>query len=179
MNAPVSLVESFLIPQSQSPCADCTMIFTKRGSFSPVRYLADEVAGSKNVRKNFNIQIDVERMQPSDKVFEWCLDFPQTSEASQPFTDVSADGWLIPSSSVLSGSFLLRSEGDRSQSFPFSIQRPDVIEAILKQSPEDHPLLMCGFSCPIPARLSVFELLWTVDGEDEILAKISVSRASA
>ena len=35
-------------------------------------------------------------------------------------------------------------------SFPFNIKRPDVISAILKQSPENHQKIRCGFEVSIP-----------------------------
>lgn len=35
-------------------------------------------------------------------------------------------------------------------SFPFNIKRPDVISAILKQPPEKHQRLHCGFDINVP-----------------------------
>ncbi|WP_230402540.1 hypothetical protein [Plesiomonas shigelloides] len=35
-------------------------------------------------------------------------------------------------------------------SFPFNVKRPDVISAILKQSPENHQKIRCGFDISIP-----------------------------
>lgn len=35
-------------------------------------------------------------------------------------------------------------------SFPFNTKRSDVISAILKQSPEDHQKLQCGFDISVP-----------------------------
>ncbi|HHQ4552194.1 hypothetical protein [Aeromonas veronii] len=35
-------------------------------------------------------------------------------------------------------------------SFPFNVKRPDVISAILKQSPENHQKIRCGFDINVP-----------------------------
>ncbi|WP_429194702.1 hypothetical protein [Aeromonas veronii] len=35
-------------------------------------------------------------------------------------------------------------------SFPFNVKRPDVISAILKQSPENHQKTRCGFDINVP-----------------------------
>ena len=49
-------------------------------------------------------------------------------------------------------------------SFPFNIKRPDVISAILKQPPEKHQRLHCGFDINVPFSTKIIIGLESDDG---------------
>lgn len=106
--------------------------------------------------------------EPDAPPFRWALDYP--SEQRAP--------WYLPSGRVVQGWVLLPAELAPSASrarvvarwlpehelcHPLEIARPDVIEAVLGESPDAHPQRRCGFRFTVPPRLAHFHLELVLD----------------
>lgn len=88
-------------------------------------------------------------LSTSDSKLRWNIDTSSEQDALKLTNSrIELRGWLL-------------AEGERSPriaikndyatySYPFNVNRPDVITAILKQPAEGHPRLGCGFSINVP-----------------------------
>ena len=111
------------------------------------------------------------------EIFRWCLDYPLDDSAvllsDLETAGVLFQGWVLPRDQVMPTPFV-RVPGGESHSFALDVDRPDVIEKVLAQDAEDHPLLQCGFRfrLPLPARDAVFG--FRVGGREFDYAQLSV-----
>ncbi|WP_386083031.1 glycosyltransferase family 2 protein [Vreelandella sp. F11] len=117
-------------------------------------------------------------------VEHWALDYPSEQRGSR----------FLPSGRVVQGWVLLPEALNEMQSdvfvvaewqpafelcHPLEIDRPDVIENVLKVPAKQHPLLNCGFRFTIPPRLGRFRL-WLALGEQRwLLQDVSVDTQDA
>jgi alginate O-acetyltransferase complex protein AlgJ len=94
------------------------------------------------------------------EISRWCLDYPR-EEDMVSLTDLETDGvlfqgWVIPEIPAMVSPFV-RVQGER-RYFDLNVDRPDVVQKILLQDTENHPLLRCGFRfrAPLEARDVIF-----------------------
>lgn len=111
------------------------------------------------------------------EIFRWCLDYPiddgEVLLSDLETAGVLFQGWVLPHHHAMPTPFV-RVPGGESHSFALNVDRPDVIEKVLAQDAEDHPLLRCGFRfrLPLPARDVVFG--FRVGDRDFDYARLSV-----
>ncbi|MDQ7727294.1 glycosyltransferase family 2 protein [Halomonas sp. SpR8] len=109
----------------------------------------------------------------------WSLDYPSEQRGSR----------FIPSGRVVQGWLLLPEELKEMQSHvqiiaewqpafelchPLEIDRPDVIENILKVSADRHPQRVCGFRFTVPPQLAKFRLWLAIDDQRRLLQEVNV-----
>jgi len=97
----------------------------------------------------------------------WHLDFPSNSQ-SVDGRELAQDGllfqgWLLNEGK--SAASLVVLNGDEVLPIPIERARPDVVSRVLKQDPENHDLLLCGFSERIKLKHSTFTLGLIQDGK--------------
>lgn len=112
---------------------------------------------------NYTVKL-VKHAQKQGSLSRWWLDFP-LSDAEVSIEDLTHkglvfQGWAL--SAANSPVQLYLKHADKIEYFSTSVARPDVIEIILKQAPQQHPQLHCGFRFDrVPAsadfELGVFE----------------------
>lgn len=113
-----------------------------------------------------------ETLSPTHPVlpFRWSLDYPCNDR----------EPWCLPSGRVVQGWVLLPDglvdqasqvrvvanwQEEHELQHPLEIQRPDVIELLLKESPDSHPQRSCGFRFTVPSRVVHFHLSLMLDGQ--------------
>lgn len=111
--------------------------------------------------------------QPHVKAKRWCLDFPVEQEQYQ-LSDlmghgVTFKGWVLGEPNEPCQIEL--QQHDKSVFIAFNIPRPDVIKALLKQEPDSHPQLLCGFSFQYPLYHETFSIWFHQAGRRELLWK--------
>jgi alginate O-acetyltransferase complex protein AlgJ len=86
---------------------------------------------------------------PEHGVHAWALDFPQAGASAKVGPrGLYLQGWLLPDTPVAFDALIVctTAHGEQVRSeLPFNNARPDVIQRVLGQAPEAHPLLRCGF----------------------------------
>ena len=97
----------------------------------------------------------------------WHLDYP-SNEKSVDNAELSRDGllfqgWVLNEES--SSASLVILNGNEVLQIPISRSRPDVVKRVLKEEPENHPLLHCGFSERVKLKHSEFTLGLIQDGK--------------
>ena len=97
----------------------------------------------------------------------WHLDFPSNSQSIEG-SELAQDGllfqgWLLNEGKSAASLVILN--GDEVLEIPIERARPDVVSRVLKQDPENHDLLLCGFSERIKLKHSSFTLGLIQDGK--------------
>ncbi|MBC6986974.1 alginate O-acetyltransferase AlgX-related protein [Alteromonas sp. BZK5] len=97
----------------------------------------------------------------------WHLDYP-SNEKSVDNAELSGDGllfqgWVLKEESLSASLVILN--GNEVLQIPINRSRPDVVKRVLKEEPENHPLLHCGFSERVKLKHSVFTLGLIQDGK--------------
>lgn len=117
-------------------------------------------------------------------VQQWALDYPSEQRGSRfmPSGRV-VQGWVLLPESVREMQPEVQIVAEWQSAFelchPLEVERPDVIENVLKAPAEHHPLLSCGFRFTIPPRLGRFRL-WLALGEQRwLLQEVSVDTQDA
>lgn len=90
----------------------------------------------------------------------WHLDYPY-NEQSVDNAELARDGllfqgWVLSEKS--SSASLVILNGNEVMQIPINRSRPDVVKRVLKEEPENHPLLHCGFSERVKLKHSTFTL---------------------
>ncbi|AFT96877.1 hypothetical protein AMBAS45_17090 [Alteromonas macleodii str. 'Balearic Sea AD45'] len=103
----------------------------------------------------------------SSHTLRWHLDFPSNSQSIDG-SELAQDGllfqgWLLNEGKSAASLVILN--GDEVHSIPINRTRPDVVSRVLKQEPENHDLLHCGFSERIYLKHSTFTLGLIQDGK--------------
>lgn len=117
-------------------------------------------------------------------VEQWALDFPSEQRGSRFMTSGRVvQGWILLSESIMDMHPKVQVVAEWQSAFelchPLEIERPDVIENVLKVSAKQHPLLRCGFRFTVPPRLGRFRL-WLALGEQRwLLQEVSVDTQDA
>ena len=106
----------------------------------------------------------------------WHLDFPSNSQSIEG-SELAQDGllfqgWLLNEGKSAASLVILN--GDEVLEIPIERARPDVVSRVLKQDPENHDLLLCGFSVRIKLKHSTFTLGLIQDGKFVELMKGSI-----
>ena len=106
----------------------------------------------------------------------WHLDFPSNSQSIEG-SELAQDGllfqgWLLNEGKSAASLVILN--GDEVLEIPIERARPDVVSKVLKQDPENHDLLLCGFSVRIKLKHSTFTLGLIRDGKFVELMKGSI-----
>lgn len=108
---------------------------------------------------NYNVSIE-KRAQRQGAVTRWCLDFPEADAKVELKTltnnGLTFQGWVLQATP--SAFQLYVRHGNELSVFEPDLARPDVIEIILKQKPEQHPQLKCGFRFSLVLSSADFEL---------------------
>lgn len=112
----------------------------------------------------------------SSELFRWHLDFPKTN------TDIDArdlnrdgllfQGWILARRKTDFSLVVLN--GDGVSPLPLTQERPDVIKRVLKDKPQSHPELICGFSKQVKLSRPSFSIAAIADGKFHELLKGSV-----
>ncbi|MBR9897464.1 MAG: hypothetical protein GYB16_13985 [Gammaproteobacteria bacterium] len=102
----------------------------------------------------------------TSKAPRWHLDYPcndQSVEGVELIRDgLLFQGWLLNAEKSLASLVILN--GDEVYPIPINRARPDVVSRVLKQEPENHDLLYCGFSERIKLKRSKFTLCLIQNG---------------
>tara|TARA_Y100000296_G_scaffold74055_1_gene92194 strand:+ start:42 stop:1358 length:1317 start_codon:yes stop_codon:yes gene_type:complete len=107
----------------------------------------------------------VDSSNPS--VPRWHLDYP-CNEQSVDNAELARDGllfqgWVLNEKS--SSASLVILNGNEVMQVPINRSRPDVVKRVLKEEPENHTLLHCGFSKRVKLKHSTFTLGLVQDGK--------------
>ncbi|MDR7119321.1 alginate O-acetyltransferase AlgX-related protein [Rheinheimera soli] len=102
----------------------------------------------------------VKHDQKQGPIIRWWLDSP-ISDATASLDTLTGNGlvfqgWVLQAKPADFQVYVRH--GDELAVFEPDCARPDVIEIILKQKPEKHPQLSCGFRFPLPLTSADFEL---------------------
>ena len=113
-------------------------------------------------------------------VLAWCLDYPSPDREPR----------FVPSGRVVQGWVLLPGKSTDALSSvrvvchlqptfelccPLNVERPDVVERVLNDSPADHPQLGCGFRFTVPPDLAMFALSLEIKGQRWPLQQVKVA----
>ncbi|MDP4528971.1 hypothetical protein Q3O59_08010 [Alkalimonas delamerensis] len=107
----------------------------------------------------------------------WCLDYPLAEQLfvlDEEKNTLYVQGWLLSLKPVQRIRLVLL-QGEQRQYFPLNCERPDVIEAILKQPSDAHPQLRCGFKFTTEVLVEQLRLGVELDGELIELMAIDVT----
>lgn len=83
----------------------------------------------------------------------WNIDSPSKQQLKIVNGRIVLRGWLVAEGEA--DPRVVVKTDHMVYSFPFNTKRPDVISAILKQSPEDHQKLRCGFDISVPSSTKI------------------------
>lgn len=114
-----------------------------------------------------------------NSVLNWCLDFPKDqskcSVAELLTEGVNFQGWLLTKNAEIAQLFVVY--GETRIELPLNRQRPDVIKAVLREDPINHPKLQCGFRLLVPLHQANFQLVLRVNGAEQVLINAEIQGA--
>jgi hypothetical protein len=112
-------------------------------------------------------------------VEQWALDCPSEHRGSRflPSGRI-VQGWVLLPEALKEMQPHVQVVAEWQSAFelchPLEIDRPDVIENILKESAEQHPLRVCGFRFTVPPRLASFRLWLALKEQRWLLKEVNV-----
>lgn len=113
-------------------------------------------------------------------VFKWMLDYP-TAERDAQIDPAGrrVQGWLLMPEGeediLRQVRIVVQWSCEQEGVYPLDIERPDVVETILKTVPADHPQRYCGFRFHIPVHIARFRLLLVIGEQRWLLKEIDVT----
>lgn len=94
----------------------------------------------------------ITHLLPSENDKKWCLDFPRADDNYELHIlqdqGVYFQGWALFTSDILPEPFIRAA--DKSHYFTLNMPRADVVSKVLKEAPEEHKQLRCGFHFTLP-----------------------------
>lgn len=117
-------------------------------------------------------------------VEHWALDYPSEQHGSRfmPSGRV-VQGWILLPEGLMEMQPHVQMIAEWQSAFelchPLEIERPDVVENILKVPAEQHPQRVCGFRFSVPPRLAHFRLWLALGDQRWLLREVSVDTQDA